>query len=229
VLRRLTILILPLLALGAPSLARAASGYLNPFSDAAYVVGRTDMGVDLCLAPGDPIAAIGDGVVAGIQPNWFENQPYIWYRLTSGPSAGRYVYLAEQITHLARVGQPLLAGETVAVYANHGTCIETGWATADGETLAQATTGYKEGQVTPAGVSFARFLIALGVRGNFQLTPSPTPSSVGKRKKRRPKPPRGPAPTPTVASHPPRSPVPVPGTPSGGASAAPASGGAGIL
>ena len=54
-----------------------------------------------------------------------------------------------------------------------GTCIETGWAVSDGWTLAQVTTGYHEGQVTRAGVSFARFLMSLGVQGNFELGPSP--------------------------------------------------------
>ena len=38
-----------------------------------------------------------------------------------------------------------------------------GWSAANGATLAQATTGYTEGKVTVAGVSFARFLMAAGV------------------------------------------------------------------
>lgn len=156
-----------------PSAAAAATPYQNPFAGDTYYVGRTDMGVDLCLQPGEPIRAIGDGVVTGIMRNWFDRQPYIWYELTDGPDAGRYVYVAEQINHLARVGRHLHAGQTVARFARKGTCIETGWAASDGWTTAQITTGYHEGQVTKAGVSFARFLISLGVQGTFELKPTP--------------------------------------------------------
>ncbi|HZU59404.1 MAG TPA: hypothetical protein VE983_00460 [Solirubrobacteraceae bacterium] len=162
---------LALLAVASPA-ARAASPYQNPFAGDSYLVGRTDMGVDVCLRPGEPIRAIGDGVVTGIMHNWYAGQPYIWYELTDGPDAGRYVYVAEEIHHLARVGQHLRAGQPVAQFAKSGTCIETGWAASDGWTEAQVTTGYHDGQVTKAGVSFARFLISLGVQGSFELTPS---------------------------------------------------------
>jgi hypothetical protein len=52
----------------------------------------------------------------------------------------------------------------LARFAPSGSCIETGWATRSGWTLAQTTTGYKEGQVTSAGRSFGQFLYSLGVR-----------------------------------------------------------------
>ncbi|HEX3977509.1 MAG TPA: hypothetical protein VHW96_14675 [Solirubrobacteraceae bacterium] len=152
--------------------ARAATPYQNPFSGEQPYVGRTDMGVDLCLSPGDPIRAVGDGVVTGIIRNWDGREPYVWYELTSGPSAGRYVYVAEQITGLPRIGQALRSGDVITRYAKKGTCIETGWSAADGETQAQATTGYTEGEVTVAGVSFARLLISLGVEGVFDLVPA---------------------------------------------------------
>jgi hypothetical protein len=159
------------LAAGAAG-ARAATPYQNPFTGEQPYVGRTDMGVDLCLTPGDPIRAIGDGVVTGIMRNWAGRQPYVWYELTNGPYAGRYVYLAEQITGLPRIEQTLQSGDVIARYAKKGTCVETGWSTADGETQAQATTGYTEGEVTVAGVSFARLLISLGVQGVFDLVPA---------------------------------------------------------
>src|SRR5438270_7474220 len=151
--------------------ASAAARYVSPFSTADYYVGRTDMGVDVCLSPGDPINAVGDGIVVGINRDWYKRQPYIWYQLTRGPYAGRFVYVAEQIDHLAHLGQIVHAGRPVARFSKHGTCIEMGWGAADGATLAQATTGYHEGQVTPAGVSFARFLMATGVQGTFELGP----------------------------------------------------------
>lgn len=151
------------------ALATSSPGYVSPLAGDRYSTGRTDMGVDFCLRPGEPIRAIGDGVVVGISPDWFAGEPYIWYRLLDGPYAGRYVYVSEQITGLARVGTQLSAGQPLAYYRWSGTCIETGWSAADGATLAQATTGYHEGQVTAAGVSFAHFLISLGVQGRFKL------------------------------------------------------------
>ena len=160
-----------------PGVAQAASGYTSPFSTPDYYVGRTDMGVDVCLTAGDPIRAVGNGVVIGIQKNWYAKQPYIWYELTSGPDAGSYVYVAEQITHLAALGQTLSGGQTIATYASKGSCIETGWATADGTTMATATTGYTEGQVTASGISFAKFLIGLGVQGTFELTAPEAPKA----------------------------------------------------
>lgn len=155
-----------------PAAAHGPSPYLSPFAGDTYYVGRTDMGVDVCLSHQEPIRAIGDGVVIGIIHNWFAGQPYIWYQLTGGPMEGRYVYVAEQINHLAHVGKQLRAGQVVARYSRRGSCIETGWSTADGSTVAQATTGYSEGQVTRAGVSFARFLISVGVEGTFELHPT---------------------------------------------------------
>ena len=149
-----------------------ANGYLNPLRGDRYLTGRTDMGVDFCLMPGAPIRAVGDGIVIGMFPNWFRHQPYVWYQLTDGPYAGRYVYVAEQITRLARVGSYVQAGQPVAYYKRSGTCIETGWSSAQGSTLAHITSGYREGQVTPAGVDFAHFLISMGVRGPFELKPT---------------------------------------------------------
>ncbi len=175
--------------------AQAAAAYQSPFTGDQSYVGRTDMGVDVCLSPGDPIRAVGNGVVVGVMRNWFEKQPYIWYQLTSGPDAGRYVYVAEQIRHLAPVGTTLHAGDVVARYAGKGTCIEIGWSAADGATLAQSTTGYTEGQVTVAGVSFARFLISVGVQGSYELVPTkPHAANASKaRKKKKAKKPAVPA------------------------------------
>jgi hypothetical protein len=82
------------------------------------------------------------------------------------------VYVAEQIGKLARIGSPLTTGQTIAKYRGAGTCIEMGWSARDGATMAQATTGYHEGQVTKAGVSFAWFLKSLGVRGGLELRPT---------------------------------------------------------
>jgi hypothetical protein len=165
--------------------ARAAIPYQDPFGQLQPYVGRTDMGVDFCLNPGEPIRAIGNGVIVGLNRDWFENEPYLWYQLSDGADAGRYVYVAEQLHRLAHVGQTVHAGQIIARYAKSGTCIETGWGTSTGWTLAQSTTGYQEGEVTQAGISFAHFLISLGVAGSFELSPPPTASSSRARHHRR--------------------------------------------
>ena len=152
------------------------SVYQSPFGSDVVTWGRTDQGVDADLTPGAPIGVIGNARVTGVLAGWYNGQPLIYYQLLDGPDAGRYVYLAEQITGVrglastdpratsslrAEVGHTLSKGQRIAYYATSGTGIETGWATSSGETLARATTGYAEGQVTPAGSSFRSFLQGL--------------------------------------------------------------------
>jgi murein DD-endopeptidase MepM/ murein hydrolase activator NlpD len=119
--------------------------------------------VDFSLPPGSPIRAIGAARVLSVQPNWFKGQPLVDYELTAGPEKGHVVYVAEQITPGVRPGQRLRAGQVIGRVARSGTGIETGWGTKSGRTLAAATTGYVEGEVTKAGLSFGGFLRALGV------------------------------------------------------------------
>jgi murein DD-endopeptidase MepM/ murein hydrolase activator NlpD len=166
--------------------AAGYTGYIDPLGGDRYIAGRTDMGVDFCLTPGEPVRTTADGIVVGISPDWFRHQPYIWYQVLDGPYAGRYVYVAEQIKRLAHVGAQLSAGEPLAYYKKSGTCLETGWSAADGSTLAQATTGYTEGQVTRSGVSFAHFLRSLGVQGPFEFTQTPIKRKHPKRPGRKP-------------------------------------------
>ena len=71
-------------------------------------------------------------------------------------------YVAEQITNIAPPGTILQQGQPIARFAASGTAIEFGWSTLNGVTLAKATTGYEEGQVTPAGVSIRAWLNSLG-------------------------------------------------------------------
>ena len=70
--------------------------------------------------------------------------------------------MSEQITAIAPPGSILQRGQPIARFAPSGTAIEFGWSTLNGVTLAKATTGYEEGQVTPAGVSIRAWLNSLG-------------------------------------------------------------------
>jgi hypothetical protein len=100
--------------------------------------------------------------VLAVIPNWYAGQPLVYFELLNGPDAGRVQYVAEQITGIAPGGTILAQGQAIARFAASGTGIEYGWSTLNGVTLARATSGYGEGQVTPAGRSIRAWLNALG-------------------------------------------------------------------
>lgn len=123
---------------------------------------RTDQGVDATLPVGAPILAPSSVKILDIEPNWYAGQPLVYFELLEGPDAGKVQYVAEEITDIAPPGTFLQKGQTIARFAASGTGIEYGWSTLNGITLAHATTGYEEGQVTPAGASMRAWLNALG-------------------------------------------------------------------
>lgn len=135
--------------------------YINPLQ---YVTQweRTDQGVDALMPVGAPILAPCSVKVLAIIPNWYAGQPLVYYELLDGPDAGQVQYVAEQITDIAPAGSYLAQGQAIAHFAPSGTAIEFGWSTLSGVTLARATSGYEEGQVTPAGRSIRAWLNALG-------------------------------------------------------------------
>jgi hypothetical protein len=137
------------------------STYINPLQ---YVSRweRTDQGVDAVMPLGAPILAPGDVKILAVIPDWYAGQPLVYFELLNGPRAGWTIYVAEQITDIAQPGTILQRGQVVARFARTGTAIEYGWSTLNGVTLARATSGYEEGQVTPAGVDMRNWLNSLG-------------------------------------------------------------------
>jgi hypothetical protein len=123
---------------------------------------RTDQGVDASMPVRAPILAPCTVKVLAIIPDWYAGQPLVYFELLDGPDAGRVQYVAEQITDIAPAGSILQQGQAIAGFAASGTDIEYGWSTLNGVTLARATTGYEEGEVTPAGRSMRAWLNALG-------------------------------------------------------------------
>jgi hypothetical protein len=123
---------------------------------------RTDQGVDASMPVGAPILAPGTIKVLAIIPDWYAGQPLVYFELLNGQYAGQVQYVAEQITKIAPPGSILSQGQPVAKFARSGTGIEYGWSTLNGVTLARATSGYEEGQVTPAGVNMRNWLNSLG-------------------------------------------------------------------
>jgi hypothetical protein len=137
------------------------SSYINPLR---FVSGweRTDQGVDATMPVGAPILAPSPVKILAIIPDWYAGQPLVYFELLNGPDAGRVQYVAEEITDIARPGSYLQQGQAIARYAKSGTAIEYGWSTPNGTTLAVATTGYEEGQKTPAGRAMRDWLNGLG-------------------------------------------------------------------
>jgi hypothetical protein len=135
--------------------------YINPLQYVNHWE-RTDQGVDANMPVGAPILAPCPVKILAVIPNWYAGQPLIYFELLDGPQAGQIQFVAEEITDLARPGSTLQQGQVIARYAASGTGIEYGWSTPNGVTLARATTGYEEGQVTPAGVYMRNWLNALG-------------------------------------------------------------------
>jgi peptidoglycan hydrolase CwlO-like protein len=123
---------------------------------------RTDQGVDATMPVGAPILAPSQVKILAIEPDWYAGQPLVYWELLTGPDAGMEQYVAEEITDIAPAGSVLQQGQVIARYAASGTGIEYGWSTPDGVTLAVATTGYEEGEVTPAGVNMRNWLNSLG-------------------------------------------------------------------
>ncbi len=141
---------------------KATSGsYIDPLRYVNHWE-RTDQGVDATMPVGAPILAPSEVKILAIEPDWYAGQPLLYWELLSGPDAGKEQYVAEQITYIAPPGAILQQGQVIARYAASGTGIEYGWSAPSGVTLAVATTGYEEGEVTPAGVSMRNWLNGLG-------------------------------------------------------------------
>jgi hypothetical protein len=149
--------------------------------------GRIDMGVD--YAGAGPIRALGKGRVtmasnhdSGPVSCWgrtcWPGGGIVVYRLLAGPFAGKYVYVAENITVLVKRGQVVRAGQRIATLHDESPYMETGWASGKGaETLAMAR-GHKcrcgdpGGWSTVEGRNFNHLLVALGAPSGY-LQPNP--------------------------------------------------------
>jgi hypothetical protein len=141
--------------------AKTNAAYIDPLQYVNHWE-RTDQGVDANMPVGAPILAPGPVKILAIIPDWYAGQPLVYFELLNGPYAGQVQYVAEEITDVAPAGSILTQGQVIARYAASGTGIEYGWSTLSGVTLARATGGYEEGQVTPAGANMRNWLNSLG-------------------------------------------------------------------
>lgn len=139
-------------------------------------VGRTDQGVDISGPPGTKIFAIARERLVGIIPNWYAGQPFYWFKELG---SNTYNYVAEQFSSNLKVGDTVDQGQEIGTIAGSGTGLELGFATASGETLARATTGYTEGEATDAGKRYRALVIQGGGKVRPGGDPTPTPGSSG--------------------------------------------------
>jgi hypothetical protein len=150
-------------------------GYVNPIGR-GLKRGRTDMGVDYSGAGN--IRTIGPAEFTEVNRHWkgaFSSGARVVYRLTAGPAAGRYVFVAEDLTPAPglKVGQRVGAGFTYAHArgTKKGTGIEMGWADprtglalseVRGTDRAARAEKFKHG--TPEGKDFLSFIRSAGHR-----------------------------------------------------------------
>ena len=141
--------------------------YVNPFRNARGLqVGRVDMGVDYHGV--GPIVAPGRMRVVGIGGDGWPGGCYLHLQFRRGRHKGRHMYIAEAIKPTVKVGQIVRRGRQLCTFGANAAPgrspgIEIGWASqVTNRTLAAATTGYHEGEQTPAGICFARFLHHVG-------------------------------------------------------------------
>lgn len=104
-------------------------GYALPL-DGRYMheLGRTDDGVDIETAPdGAAVYSIASGIVVAVasDPGGF-GPDYPVVLATSGPLAGRYVYYGHVAASLVRPGQPVTAGQPIAVVGHAGDAASLG-------------------------------------------------------------------------------------------------------
>ena len=166
--------------------------YVNPMKAIRGLQAqRVDMGVD--YGGSGPLLALGDGTVLGARNNddgsvgcWAFCWPgggIVVYRLTDGPFAGKYVFVAEHITVSVRAGEKVRAGQRVAVLHAGSPNMETGWASGNrGQPLSiarhdQCPCGDPGGWSTIEGRNFNQLLVRLGARSG-RLQPNPPQQSM---------------------------------------------------
>lgn len=156
----------------------SAAGYVNPLAGQRWELARTDQGVDYKPDIPEPVRAIGDGtVVYSSAATGWPGGAFISYKLTSGPAAGRIVFVAEHLTGLTRAGRTVRAGERIATAWPGYPWTEWGWAACSGDLPAVQYNGAPDGTPMAGGLAFARFMRELGA--GSAMDPGPGPDVAG--------------------------------------------------
>lgn len=154
----------------------APAGYGDPLRAVSGLYSeRIDQGVD--FKGYGPIFAIGNGVVLNTYNGGWPGGTYIAYRLTSGPAAGKIVYVGEDVRPLVGVGQSVNSGTIIGTMYEGFDGIETGWASpAMGETMARYSGQFYGANSTAYGYNFSQLLRSLGSAGGILQNNPPTGS-----------------------------------------------------
>lgn len=166
--------------------------YTNPMSSIGGLSPeRIDMGVD--YAGYGPIRALGAGKVIrasnrddGPLSCWgktcWPGGGIVIYRLSEGPFAGKFVYVAENITVNVKEGQHVKTGQPIATLHDASPNMETGWASGrESETLSfadnhECTCGDPGGWSAIEGRNFNQLLVALGAPSGYLQSSVPQQS-----------------------------------------------------
>lgn len=117
-------------------------------------LGRTDQGVDVSAPPGTPVRAIATERLIGIIPNWFQGQPFYYFKELG---SGAINYVAEQFRSGLKIGQIVQQGQVIGRVAPTGTGLELGFAQDElAAGSGHPTPGYIEGQQTALGQRYRR-------------------------------------------------------------------------
>jgi hypothetical protein len=150
----------------APATPLGFAGYANPLKGARVKAERIDMGVD--YAGTGVYEALGRGVVTQSRSSgsgWPGPGGYVEYRITEGPLNGKYVYMAEGVSPLKKVGDIVNRGDPVARFtADQSSGTEIGFGAGRGTSTYASVYGggYSEGQATGAGAQFSELIQSLG-------------------------------------------------------------------
>jgi hypothetical protein len=132
--------------------------YRNPLRGVSGLVPeRVDMGVD--YSGSGPVYALGPGVITSTQNAGWPGGGFIAERLTAGPLAGHYVYMAENVSPAVRIGDHVTADTEIGQI--HGG-IETGFASPPGTGNALGASQFTGNNATAYGAAYSKILARLG-------------------------------------------------------------------
>jgi hypothetical protein len=148
--------------------------WANPIGS-GLIPERIDQGVD--YGGRGNLYAIGPGVIKNLYNSGWPGGTFLTEKLSA---TGQYVYYAEDVTPMVKVGQSVTAGQKIAVTTGGSSGLEIGWAAppGTGNTMAmnagQTRLGQSQGDpgkyTTGYGLGFNQLLTSLGAPGG-QINP----------------------------------------------------------
>lgn len=147
--------------------------YKNPLRDVGNLTPeRIDMGVD--YGGSGPVYALGPGVITSTTNAGWPGGGFIAEKLSKGPLAGRYVYVAENVSPTVQVGDQVTADTQIGQMTGG---IETGFASPPGTGNALGASQFTGSNATAYGKAYSNVLHSLGAPAGTTTGPVTTTSS----------------------------------------------------